>query len=215
MKGAPICVLIVDDHEGARIGIEAALKVQSPSIEVGHAAGVQEAIRELDRGIYDVAVLDYTLEDGKAAEVASFIAAESLDTRCVVLTSSTNPVVFVEMFNTGVVDGFQLKTGGTSEIVEAVLAAAKGFSTVSIRDVRAAEQKMREYGLVDRSKLTERENTIVNLVADGASDSEIAGKIFVAPATVRNILSGIYRKLDIPASRQRLAAMVMQETFGV
>lgn len=208
------CVLIVDDHEGARIGVEAALKAQSATIEVGHATGVQEAKEELSRGIYDVAVLDYTLEDGKAVEIANFVASESLDTRCVVLTSSTNPVIFVEMFNTGVVDGFQLKTGSTAEIVEAVLAASKGFSTVSIRDVRAAEQKMREYGLVDRAKLTERENAIINLVAEGASDDDIAGRIFVAPATVRNLLSGIYKKLEIPASRQRLAAMVMQETFG-
>ena len=66
---------------------------------------------------------------------------------------------------------------------------------------------------LDRSLLTEKENRFADLVADGFSDQEIADQMYVASTTVRNVLSRIYKKLDIEG-RNRLSAMVWQDRPG-
>ena len=78
------------------------------------------------------------------------------------------------------------------------------------RDVAAARQQLIDQGGLDRSLLTEKENRFADLVADGFSDQEIADQMFVAATTVRNVLSRIYKKLDIEG-RNRLSAMVWQD----
>ena len=78
------------------------------------------------------------------------------------------------------------------------------------RDVAAARQQLIDEGGLDRSLLTEKENRFADLVADGLSDQEIADQMYVASTTVRNVLSRIYKKLDIEG-RNRLSAMVWQD----
>ena len=208
-------ILLVDDHETVRMGVGAALRHHWESDsrggpEIVEADSVSSALQQLSETVIDVAIVDLRLGDGSGLQIAQAVSDNRLDTRCVVLTSLKSPRALIKCFETGAVAAFIEKADGIKNLIEAVEVAANGYSMLDARDVAAARQQLIDQGGLDRSLLTEKENRFADLVADGFSDQEIADQMFVAATTVRNVLSRIYKKLDIEG-RNRLSAMVWQD----
>lgn len=208
-------ILLVDDHETVRMGVGAALRHHWESDtesgpEIIEADSVRSALQKLGETVVDVAIIDLRLGDGSGLQIAQAVSDNRLETRCVVLTSLKSPRALIKCFETGAVAAFIEKADGIKNLIEAVEVAANGYSMLDARDVAAARQQLIEQGGLDRSLLTEKENRFADLVADGFSDQEIADQMFVAATTVRNVLSRIYKKLDIEG-RNRLSAMVWQD----
>ncbi len=208
-------ILLVDDHETVRMGVGAALRHHWESDSHGgpdiiEADSVSSALQQLSETVIDVAIVDLRLGDGSGLQIAQAVSDNRLDTRCVVLTSLKSPRALIKCFETGAVAAFIEKADGIKNPIEAVQVAANGYSMLDARDVAAARQQLIDQGGLDRSLLTEKENRFADLVDDGFSDQEIADQMFVAATTVRNVLSRIYKKLDIEG-RNRLSAMVWQD----
>lgn len=213
MAGARI--LIVDDHEMVRFGVRNALlsswtTPRGDAPKFFEAGTVADAISELEAGEIDIAILDLRLTDGSGLEVASYIMEKDLDTQCVVLTSVKSARAVVACYETGAVAAILEKSDGLASLITAVENASKGLQMLTARDAERARQAMLDEGVLDRSKLSEKENHMADLVASGLNDGEIAEQMFIAPTTVRNVLSKIYKKLDIEG-RNRLTQMVWQE----
>ncbi len=208
-------VLLVDDHETVRMGVGAALRHHWDSEAHGgpriiEADSVSSALQHLSETEVDVAIVDLRLGDGSGIQIAQAVSDNRLETRCVVLTSLKSPRALIKCFETGSVAAFIEKADGIKNLIEAVEVAVNGYSMLDARDVAAARQQLIDEGGLDRSLLTEKENRFADLVADGLSDQEIADQMYVASTTVRNVLSRIYKKLDIEG-RNRLSAMVWQD----
>jgi two-component system response regulator DevR len=216
MRMAGASILIVDDHEMIRFGVRGALDSAWRIPDTAHAptffeAGtVAESIEVLDNNEIDVAILDLRLTDGSGLEVARYIRDNGLDTVCVVLTSVKSARAVIACYEIGTVSAILEKSDGLKPLAEAVEQASRGLMALSARDADRARAEMVDQGFLDRSVLTPKESELADLVADGLSDQEIAERLYIAPATVRNVLSKMYRKLEIDG-RNRLTAMVWQE----
>lgn len=212
MTAEPWVVLLVDDHPLARDGLEAALQQASPAMSAVHASTLEDGLANLSADI-DVVVAEVRLPDGSGLRIAEAILERSLTTRCVLLTAEPDPAALIAAHDTGAVDAFCTKSGAVADIVAAVLAANRGLASLGMRDVAEAKRLLGDIGLLDRSALSEREQAIVDCVGEGLADREIAELLSVAPQTVRNALTSIYKTVGA-SSRGRLQAMVLAERYG-
>lgn len=210
-----VVILVVDDHETVRLGVSAALQHQWGDPSEGgptiiQADSVETALEAIRSQKVDLAVLDLRLAEGSGLQVAEVVREEDHPTRCVVLTSVRSPKAVIRSFETGVVVAVIEKSQGISPLVEAIEVGVRGHSILTARDAEAARRQLVQDGALDRSLLNDKENRYADLVADGLSDQDIAAQMFVAPTTVRNVLSKIYKKLGIEG-RNKLSALVWAE----
>lgn len=200
-------ILLVDDHPIMRTAVAAKIKADIADAELVEAATVAEAVAHLGDDSVDVVSLDLRLEDESGLDIARHITASNLRARCVVFTSISTPQAKLAAFDTASVVAFLEKGMDASPLVRSIRAAADGFSSLTLAHAQEAAEEIRNSGDYDPTALTTREREIVELVADGHSDSDIAAKLFLAASTIRNHLTSIYAKIGVD-SRTRLAALV-------
>ena len=117
---------------------------------------------------------------------------DELGIPCIIVTSVSDPRAVIEASDTGVVHAFIEKDADIEPILKAVRAALEGLFLLSPNQV---------------SNLTAREKEIMDLIADGFSDDEAGEKLFISSSTIRNALTGIYRKLGVENRTQATAAI--------
>lgn len=203
-------IVIVDDHQLAREGLRAVLA--SDSIEVvAMAASGEEAIRIVDEKRPDVVLMDIRLGAGiDGLEATRRIAALGLGTRVIMLTLHEMPAYVREALAAGAA-GYVLKDAAIDELKGAIAQVMAGNSAVSLElvnaAIRAAPLPGRE---ADMSRLlTDRERDVVELVAEGLTNKEIARQLDISPATVKVHVERIIGKLGV-ADRTQAAVLVTQ-----
>lgn len=209
-----IRVLLVDDHEVFREGLRELLN-QQPDIEVvGEAGTGQEAIRQLTSRP-DVVLLDIQLPDGDGIAVCKRILEDGLGTRVVMLTMYADEEYLFESIKAGAV-GYVLKDASSEQVASAIRAASKGLSQLHPSSAAKLIGEYRRLTLANRTDqlrlLTERELVIVALVAQGATNREIAEHLALSEQTVKNYLSVLYQKLGV---RNRAEAVVAIMEKGI
>lgn len=208
-------ILVVDDHETVRLGVSAALQNEwghpsegGPTIlQADSVATALDVVREQR---VEIAILDLRLSEGSGIQIADAVRDEGLPTRCIILTSVSSPKVIIRAFDTGVVVAVIEKSQGIGPLVEAIEVGLRGHTILTARDADEARRQLVNNGALNRALLSDKENRYADLVADGLSDQEIAEQMFVASTTVRNVLSRIYKKLEIDG-RNKLSALVWAE----
>lgn len=198
-----IRILIVDDQSLFREGLRTLLSVQADLEVVAEAANGEEALRQAAAARPDVVLMDLQMPvlDGVAA--TRRLRAELPESRVIVLTTFDNDEYVFEGLRAGAV-GYLLKDAPSEKLVEAIRAAARGESflqpSVAAKVVaefaRLAEATpTRPQPLVE--PLSERELEILRLIATGASNKEIASRLFIAEGTVKNHVTNILGKLEV------------------
>lgn len=195
-------VLVVDDHPLLRNAVAHAISTSIDDSEVIQVGTVAESIASLEDNSVDIVALDLRLDDESGLDVARYITSNDLRARCVVFTSVITPQAKMAAFETESVTAFLEKGFDADFLVEAIVASAKGFASLTLADYRAAEEELRASGDITPSMLTPRESEIADLVGDGLADSEIAEKLFLATSTVRNHLQNIYAKVNVDSRNQ-------------
>lgn len=198
-----IRVLVVDDHDLFRAGLASVL-ASHPDIEVvAQASGGKMAVRlarELRPGVVlmDLRMLDL---DGPAATQA--ILDHNPDTRVLALTVSSDESDVAAAIVAGAC-GYLLKDSPIDDVVEAVRAASRGVAWLSPRAAEALLERIRrDYvepapGPELEQDLSPRELEVLQLVARGLDNSEIAAELSISPRTAKNHVSSILAKLDVP-----------------
>ena len=198
-----IKVLLADDQALFREGLHTLLSVHADLDVVGEAGNGEEALRLAAAHQPDVILMDVQMPvlDGVAA--TRRLHAEQPACRVILLTTFDDDEYVFEGLRAGAV-GYLLKDAPSARLVEAIQAAARGESflqtsvtaKVLAEFARLAQRPAGEpAGLTE--PLSERELEILRLVAEGASNKDVAGRLFLAEGTVKNHVTSIFGKLGV------------------
>jgi len=212
----PLRLLIVDDHEVVRQGLVAVLSRHEEFQVVGEAGTVAESIAAARRFEPDLVVMDVRLPDGSGIEACRAIRAELPATRVVMLTSYPDEEAVLSAILAGA-SGYLLKQIRGRDLVTALEAIGRGESLLDpavtervldrVRRIANGEEKD------ELSDLTSQERKILRLVAEGKTNKEIAGDVFLSDKTVKNYDSIILSKLNLQR-RAQAAAFVAKHPMG-
>ena len=219
-RASGIRLLIVDAHEIARTGIRAVLNQTERIMVVGEATSVAEAIEAGHRLTPDVALVELRLPDGSGIDACRRIREASPNTRLLVLTHGADDESIVSALRAGAT-GFLLKTISGPDLARAVETVADGQT---ILDGAVAQRIMTHLCSLSVStcgkiqpELSAQEKRVMDLVAQGKTNKEVAAALDLSDKTVKNYLSNVYEKLQVTRRAQATSSFVQQtrETCGL
>jgi len=210
-------ILIVDDHILFREGLAAIIKAE-PDIEiVGMAGSVEEAVKKAERHQPDLILMDQNLPDGSGVDATRRILSDYPQTKIVFLTMSEDDSTLFAAIRSGA-KGYILKNVHPANLVASLRAVAQGDSAISpSMTLRLMEELSRSTpsapldGAIQ--KLTKRELEILNEVANGLSNQEIANHLFLSENTIKHHLHSIFEKLSL-VDRKSAAVYARQHGLG-
>ncbi|HEY0617078.1 MAG TPA: response regulator transcription factor [Kribbella sp.] len=196
-----IKVFLLDDHEVVRRGLRQLLESESDIEVAGEASTAAQAIARVPALQPDVAVLDVRLPDGDGITVCREIRS-SMDRppACLMLTSFSDDEALFTAIMAGAA-GYLLKQVSGTDLVGAVRRLAAGESLLDPAMTTAVLDRLRNPADEDDDprykSLTDQERKILDLIAEGKTNRQIAETMFLAEKTVKNYVSGLLRKLGM------------------
>jgi len=206
-----IRVLVVDDHVIVRRGIRALLATVDGVEVVGEAQDGQEALERVDTLRPDVILLDLLMPRMDGIEVTRRVIAENPKARILVLTSFAADDKVFPAVKAGAL-GYLLKDTGPEALVRAIHQVYRGESSLSPIIARKVLEELSRPARrpLTAEPLTAREVDVLQVVAQGKSNQEIAADLMISEATVRTHVSNILGKLHL-ASRTQAALYALRE----
>ncbi len=201
-------VLLVDDHDLIRDGLTGIFSAQPDMQVVGAAATVAEAIALYEQLSPEVIVTDLQLQDGTGLDVVRRVRREDAKAGLVVLTMHSGDDQIFAAMEAGA-SAFVGKDAPSAEVVKAARHAA--VSPRSFLCAGLAQAMMRRVA-GDSTRLSEREQSVLVLLADGLSASEIAPRLHLSESTVKSHVAKIYQKLG---AANRAQALVTAMRIGL
>jgi NarL family two-component system response regulator LiaR len=208
----PITVLLVDDHEMVRRGVRDFLETQNDITVVAEAGSGEEAVRLAAEHAPDVALMDLIMPGMDGVEATRRLTTQSPRTSVVMLTSYHDDEHIFPAIRAGALS-YVLKEIGPGELADAVRKAAAGEAVlhprVAARVVRELHGARRDEPNAFR-ELSDRELEVLRLIADGLSNAEISGRLYVSEKTVKSHVSNILGKLHL-ADRTQAAVYAWRQ----
>ena len=196
-----IRLLLVDDHTLVRFSLRLLLEAEPDLTIIGEAGSVREAYAAVDESAPDVVLLDIGLPDGSGIGAAREIKRRCPATAIIALTIYEDEEYFFRMLEAGA-SGYVPKRAAPQELLTAVRAAARGevylypsLARFLVKDFLEQEQQSRSSASLDG--LTAREQEVLRLLAEGASNGEIGERLAISPKTVARHRENIMRKLNL------------------
>lgn len=193
----PSRLMIVDDHEVLRMGLRAALDIEEDFTVVAEAANGQEAIDKSRVHRPDIILMDVRMDGMDGIEACREIRSEFPETKVLMLTSFAEEETVVAALLAGAA-GYVLKNVARSRLLEALRAVARGETLLDSKVTKAVLEKFMAgpEKPAEDDDLTPREREVLILIAEGATNKEIAQKLVVSENTARNHVSHILGKLS-------------------
>ena len=197
-----ISILLVDDHPVVRDGLAGMFSADPEFAIIGQATDGAEAIRVAQELVPDVVLMDLRMPgmDGLVA-IREFVR-RGIRSRILVLTTYDTDSYVLPAIEAGAT-GYLLKDAPRDELFAAVRAAARGEAALS---PAVASRLMSRVRTPDSGSLSQRELEVLELVAAGNTNREIAGKLFISEATVKSHLLNLYAKLEVNDRAAAVAA---------
>ena len=191
-----IRILIADDHEVVRSGLRNILEAQPKCDVVAEASNGKEAVRRAFETNPDVAMLDYSMPLINGIEATRQIRASLPRTEVLIFTMHCNDTLIQELLQAGA-RGYLLKSDARHSLLGAIeaLAAHKPFFTASVSEEAFMMKPDRQ-----RSTLTSREHSVVQLIAEGYTNKQIAHVLSISPKTVETHRAAVMHKLTLTSS---------------
>jgi DNA-binding NarL/FixJ family response regulator len=208
-----IRVFLLDDHEVVRRGLIELLRAAGDIEVVGESGSAPEATRRIPALRPDVAVLDARLPDGNGIDVCRDVRAVDSTIKGLILTSYEDDEALFAAIMAGA-SGYVLKQIRGTDLVDAVRRVAAGQSLLDPAVTRRVLERIRNGVEQPRelASLTDQERKILEYVAEGLTDREIAAKMFLAEKTVKNYVSSLLAKLGL--ERRTQAAVLATRLIG-
>jgi len=204
----PITILLVDDHTVVRQGVRALLEIHPDLQVIGEAENAEEALALVEALVPDVVLLDLLLPGMSGIEATRQIKQLSPRSQVVVLTSSAEDEHIFPALRAGALS-YLLKDIRPRELAESIRKAARGESVLHSRVAARMIQEVREAKRQTPpafADLTSRELDVLQLLAAGQSNAEIAERLVLSEKTVRGYVSNILAKLQL-ADRTQVAVL--------
>ena len=193
-------LLVAEDQSMLRDALCQLLLLQEDVEEVLQAGNGQEAIRLLETHPVDIAILDIEMPIKTGLEVLEWAKSQQPQLKVVIVTTFKRPGYFERALKAGV-DAYVLKERRITDLMgtlHTVLAGQKEYSPELMEGI-----------LTHPNPLSSQEQAVLKEVAKGASNQEIADRLFLSNGTIRNYMSGILTKLN--AENRTEAAKIAQE----
>ena len=185
---SPIRIMTVDDHPLLRQGIAALIKSQPDLALVAEACDGEEALVQFRLHRPDVTLMDIQMPNVNGTEAISRIRSEFPEAKILVLSTYAGDVQILRAIKTGA-KGYLLKGNVRTELLDAIRAVHAGRKQLSPEI--AAE--LADHAADDQ--LSSREIDVLRLIGDGNANKQIADKLSIGEATVKNHISNILSKL--------------------
>jgi DNA-binding NarL/FixJ family response regulator len=201
MTGDMIRVVLADDHAVVRAGLKAVLSAAKDIEVIAEAKNGAEAVSYAERFKPDVVVMDLSMPELDGAGATKQIVEKGLPTKVLVLTMHAEEDYLVPLMEAGAA-GYLVKSAADRELVDAVRAIAHGdvYVRPSAARVLAKNLTKKDPEKVNRErfeKLTQREQDVLRLVAQGFSAPEIGERLYISPKTVDTYKQRIHEKLGL------------------
>ena len=212
-KQKKVRLLIADDHEIVRKGLRVLLETSTEVEVVGEAANGKEALSKAAQYRPDLILLDLVMPGKDGLEVIKEIKNNFPLVKILVLTSYSEEEKLAQALKEGAL-GYLLKDSSPEELLEAIKEVSQGKTHLSpelaFRVVRLMTGRITP--LSNSEFLTKRELEVLNLLAQGLSDREIAQRLFISPRTVGTHVSNILTKLGV---KNRTQAVLLAQEKGL
>ena len=200
---APVRLYLLDDHEIVRRGLIDLLSGEPDFAVIGESGIATGAAAAIVASGATVAILDGRLPDGSGIDVCRDVKSADPSIRCLILTSFDDDEAVLAAVLAGA-DGYLLKEVRATSLVDAIRSVAAGETLLDPTVTERVLDRVRipGTGASPLGLLTPRETEILGLIAEGMSNREIAGTLFLAEKTVKNNVSGILSKLGMQRRTQ-------------
>ncbi|MGB8360784.1 MAG: response regulator transcription factor [Acidimicrobiia bacterium] len=204
-------ILLVDDHEVVRAGLKALIESQEDMTVVGEAGTAEEGVRRVGYDEPDVVILDVRLPDKSGVEACREIKERFPDVSVLMLTSFADEEALMAAILAGA-SGYVLKRVKTDELVEDIRKVGAGDSLLDPEMTETLFQRIRGGAQTDPllERLTNQERVIVEHIAHGLTNKQIAEEMYLAEKTVKNYVSNVLAKMGM--SRRSEAAAYVART---
>jgi DNA-binding NarL/FixJ family response regulator len=190
-------VFLLDDHEIVRRGLRDVLEAEGFEV-VGEAGTAAEALARIPATSPDVCVLDVRLPDGDGVEVCREVRSRRPDLPCLMLTSYADDEALFDAIMAGA-SGYVLKQVRGADLVDAIRQVASGRSLLDPTATAAVLERLRVGPPEDErlAQLTDQERKILELLAEGLTNRQIAERMYLAEKTVKNYVSNLLAKMGM------------------
>jgi DNA-binding NarL/FixJ family response regulator len=199
----PTRVFLLDDHEVVRRGLRDLLEAEDDLVIAGEAGTAAEALARIPPTRPDVAVLDVRLPDGNGVEVCRDVRSRHPEVHCVMLTSFADDEALLQAIMAGA-SGYLLKQVKGTDLVETIRRVAAGQSLLDPVVTQRVMDRLRSGPERDErvKRLTGQERRILDLIANGLTNRQIAIEVHLAEKTVKNYVSNLLAKLGMERRTQ-------------
>lgn len=189
---------MLDDHEIVRRGLRELIESTDDMEVTAEASSAAEALSVVEQMTPDVAVLDVRLGDGNGVEVCREIRSRKPSIHCLMLTSYADDEALFDSIMAGA-SGYVLKQVRGTELIDAIRKVAAGQSLLDPGVTARVLERIRSGNETDErlEGLTEQERRILDLLAEGLTNREIADRMYLAEKTVKNYVSNLLAKMGM------------------
>lgn len=209
----PIRVFLLDDHELIRRGLTELLESEGDIVVVGESGLAEDAKRKIPALRPHVAILDGRLPDGSGVDVCREIRSRHPEIAALILTSYDDDDALFSAIMAGA-SGYVLKQVRSADLLETVRQVAAGRSMLDPAVTAQVLERIRTVpkpnAVLDR--LTPHEQRILDLIAEGMTNRQIAQSLHLAEKTVKNYVSSLLAKLGVESRTQ--AAIFVTRTLN-
>ena len=198
-------LLVVDDHPVVRAGLINLLSTDPRIVVAAEAANGEEAVTAATDVVPDVVLMDLRMPLLDGADATARILANQPGIKVLVLTTYDGDSDIVRAVEAGAV-GYLLKDTPGETIISAVFAAARGETVLAPPIAAKLVSRMRA---PEQPRMSPREREVLQCVAQGLSNPDIAAKLYIAETTVKTHLLRIFAKLDVD-DRTRAVVVAME-----
>jgi DNA-binding NarL/FixJ family response regulator len=205
-----IRVLIVDDHVVVRRGLRSMLADAKDVEVIGEASNAIDAIKRIAALSPDVLLLDIRMPGMDGIRLLRDLKHRDPDLKVIILTNYAEEQFLLGAFRAGAY-GYLLKNVDREDLLDALRTAYRGKRLLSPELMDSALNQLVELGqhqVLDRFGLSEKEIELLKLVAEGASNRQIAERMYWSESTVKRKLSDVFEKLDVSDRIQAVTVAV-------
>lgn len=191
-----IKVLLVDDHEMVRLGVSSYLSIQDDIEVIGEAENGRVGYEKALELRPDVILMDLVMDEMDGIESTKLILNDWPEAKIIIVTSFIDDEKVYPAIEAGAA-GYLLKTSNAHEIAEAIRATQRGERVLEPEVTTKMMDRLTNRTPILHEDLTNREQEVLLLIAEGKSNQEIADALFITLKTVKTHVSNILSKLEV------------------